>query len=329
MNKQKKRFPLAQQEIAPFNGTPANNVGVIGGREDYCGATACTATAENTKKDVEINEKSPPRDGVSAQKKADNSQEESDVSGIKYTREKSNVQEAKYAQEKFGGGETKSKIETAKISPPNAAKKNGVENPTAGKRKRTTLRLAYTAVFIALSATMNIAAITGPSNSVSFTYFVNFFAGMLLGPVSGFSVGFLGDLLGCIVSPKGPYIILIGISSGLLGLIPGLIMNLKVLTRLGERFGGGRRFIKAAQILVSMALSALICTAGLNTLATFLIYSKAEHTFSNWIAYMSVRVPSQLPIVAANTLIILPLYFSLESDLLKIRGKISRGERKF
>ena len=49
---------------------------------------------------------------------------------------------------------------------------------------------------------------------VSFNYIPCFIAGAFLGPVEGFIVGFMGDLLGGLIRPLGTYIPLIGIASG-------------------------------------------------------------------------------------------------------------------
>jgi len=62
-----------------------------------------------------------------------------------------------------------------------------------------------------------------PALRVSLTTLPIMLSGFLLGPVAGFVVGFITDALAYIVKPAGPYFVGFTISSGLSGLIPGLI----------------------------------------------------------------------------------------------------------
>jgi len=62
-----------------------------------------------------------------------------------------------------------------------------------------------------------------PALRVSLTTLPIMLSGFLLGPAAGFVVGFITDTLAYIVKPAGPYFVGFTISSGLSGLIPGLI----------------------------------------------------------------------------------------------------------
>ena len=150
--------------------------------------------------------------------------------------------------------------------------------------------ITYTAVFTALAviANMFVIPLGGGGNFISLVYIPCFFAGIYLGPLTGFAVGAVADILGCIIAPKGAWLPLITVASGLLGVIPGLVFKYFKIKS------------DTVKLLVSIYLCLLICTCGLNTLATYLAYSKGK-TFA---AYLAVRVPVQLLVAAINFVII-------------------------
>lgn len=152
--------------------------------------------------------------------------------------------------------------------------------------------IAYTAILCALAAILNMLTIVTSIKyfAISFTYIPCFIAGYKLKPANAFLVGFLGDLIAAIIRPLGPYLPLIGLASGLLGLIPALVFKFS-------------RLNNAANIAISFLLTLIVCTSGLNTLALYLAYSKGG-TF--W-AYLALRLPYQSIVVALNAIIVLAL----------------------
>ena len=150
--------------------------------------------------------------------------------------------------------------------------------------------ITYVSVFTALAVIANIFVIPlgGGSNFISLVYIPCFFAGIYLGPLSGLAVGAIADVLGCIIAPKGAWLPLITVASGLLGLIPGLVFKYFKIKN------------DTVKLLLSIYFCLLICTCGLNTLATYLAYSKGK-TFA---AYLAVRVPTQLLVASVNFIII-------------------------
>lgn len=86
---------------------------------------------------------------------------------------------------------------------------------------------AFLAVFIAASVVANsyLNIDVTPSTKITFSYFVCFFAGFLLGPFPGFIVGILGDAIGFLLVPSGVYW-LFGLTLGLYGFFAGVFMNL-------------------------------------------------------------------------------------------------------
>ena len=147
-------------------------------------------------------------------------------------------------------------------------------------------KIAYLAVFTAIAVAVNAFSVDlTPALKLSFTATVGFFAGAMFGPIGGFAVMFTGDLIGCFFSGYAPNP-LIGLATGLLGLIPGLI-TMHVRGRL------------AMKILLSYVICLIVCTAGLNT---FAIYLMTSSSVSYW-SYMLTRLPVQVPVMAVNAVV--------------------------
>lgn len=110
----------------------------------------------------------------------------------------------------------------------------------------------------------------------SFVLTVSFLIGELFGPIRSFYLCLLGDLIGCVIHPFGPYNALVGLSCGIIGLIFGFTH---------------KRKMKIWQLICIFIMVTLICTSGLNTLGLWLMYSANKKTF--W-AYLIARLPYQL-----------------------------------
>ena len=103
----------------------------------------------------------------------------------------------------------------------------------------------------------------------SFTLLASAIAGILLGPVFGFTACFLGDLVGFLYHNAGlAYLPWIGVSMGVTAVIAGLLVN-GIPTKTNKGL-----FIKLA--LVSL-LSFLLCTVAINTTAFWLLYAKVDY----------------------------------------------------
>ena len=152
---------------------------------------------------------------------------------------------------------------------------------------KSTKYITYVATFSALATLANCFVIPfgGGSNYISLVYIPCFLAGIFLGPLGGFSVGVIGDLIGILIAPQGPWIPLITLASGLIGFIPGLIFKyVKIKST----------FIK---LLISIVLCLIICTAGLNTYALYMLYGMGKKTF---IVYLIGRFPVQCVMASIN-----------------------------
>ena len=159
--------------------------------------------------------------------------------------------------------------------------------------------IAYVSLLAAVSVILNTLTLTMPGSgyAVSFTYIPTFFAGFYFGPAAGFFVGFIGDVLGCIIWPKGAWIPLITLASSLMGVIPGLIRSIP----LNEKF----------LLAISFVVTYIVCSAGLNTFALWFVYAATKKTF--WV-YLFGRLPLQLTNMAVNMvlcLLLLPAFKKL------------------
>lgn len=159
----------------------------------------------------------------------------------------------------------------------------------------STKKIAYIGVLSALSVVLNMFTFTIPGSNfaVSFTYIPTFISGFFFGPIAGFLVGGIGDLLGCLIAPKGPWMPLITLASALMGLIPGLVAKLRMSD-----------YIKMA---MSFILVYFICSAGVNTFALWQAFAATKKTF--WV-YLYGRMPVQTLVMLLNltiTWVLMPI----------------------
>lgn len=172
------------------------------------------------------------------------------------------------------------------------------------KASLSTKKLVYTATLTAIATIFNIFVFYPAKYfAVSFVALPCFIAGAFLGPVHGFGVGILGDLLGCIIHPQGPYLPLIGIASGLLGFIPGIVF---------QYFKMGN-FLKV-KVALSYILTLIICTSGLNTFALWQVFNKDGKSF---FAYLALRLPFQVIVSFVNGILSYALMITLEKYVFK------------
>ena len=138
--------------------------------------------------------------------------------------------------------------------------------------KLTTKTIAYISLITAISVLMNALTLTVPGSgiAIAFTYIPNFLAGFFFGPGAGFIVGVLGDVLGCIIWPKGAWLPLLTLSAGLMGAIPGLVRYLPVK----------EKWI----LIISYSVTYLICSAGINTFTLWHAYAATKKTF--WVYFV-------------------------------------------
>ena len=134
--------------------------------------------------------------------------------------------------------------------------------------KSIAFKIAFCAIFVALLTVTNFFSYQiSEIFELSFVMAVSFFAGLILDVPLSFMVGFLADMLGHFISPKGPYNIFINISSGLFCAIPALLYFIvnKVLNK-------NNNFLSFIFILsTSFILYYVFCSVFLNSIGLWIL----------------------------------------------------------
>lgn len=144
-----------------------------------------------------------------------------------------------------------------------------------------TKRIAYVGVMTAFCVIANMLfEFRFMDIQFSFTIAVSFIMGILLGSVMGFAACFIGDFVGYVFNSWGQlYMPWVGLSTGVMALIAGIIVN-------GVDFKvKGQLFIKLA---VACVLTLLICTVGINSTG-FYFYNKGMGFSTAVVNYVSER----------------------------------------
>ena len=176
------------------------------------------------------------------------------------------------------------------------------------KKLSPTMRLVLTAVFVALSTVINSYATIriGTQFKLSFILIVYFMSGYILGGGLGFIVGLAGDFLGWLIFPDGAYNPIIGISNGLLALIPGLLFG---ISRPFKREISTLEFI--VKTVIAYLIGFVICTVFLSSLGIWLYSSYIQGKYGTLIAWFAYRAGAQFLNTLVNAVltavIILPL----------------------
>jgi len=172
--------------------------------------------------------------------------------------------------------------------------------------KFTTKNIAYLAILVAINVLMNVLTFTVPGTGValSFTYIPTFLAGFYFGPGGGFLVGALGDVLGWLInSSGGAWLPFLTLSSGLMGVIPGLMRRLP--------------FNQKWIVVLSYVVTYLLCSVAINTTIFWYTYIMGKKTF--WV-YLIARLPITLIVMIANlilNIILMPFFDKLIAPRVK------------
>ncbi len=166
-------------------------------------------------------------------------------------------------------------------------------------------KIAYLAVFTAIAVVINAVSIdVTPSFKLSFTATVGFIGGSFFGPVGGFAVMLIGDVIGGFLAGFVPNPI-ITLGTCMFGLIPGIIVPYC-------------KWNLGIKVVVCFVLCGLVSTMGLNAYGRYLFVGNKYTSY--WAYLLIARVP-QLAVTFANA------FFSyLAAKLLNrsgIRFKIS------
>lgn len=146
-------------------------------------------------------------------------------------------------------------------------------------KKNAAKKIAYVAVFTALSAITNMfLEIKVFDVQYSLTILVSVITGVVLGPASGFLACMLGDFLGYVVNSWGYlYFVWVGVSTGVTAFIGGMIFN-------------GIKGNDIAALLLKTGLTCLlhlvICTVGISSTG-FYFYNRVMGFSEAFLNYAS------------------------------------------
>lgn len=166
----------------------------------------------------------------------------------------------------------------------------------------TPRKLAFSAMLIALSVAINSLRI----GNISFGGFPIIFSGLTLGPVIGFVVGGVADVIGFLIRPSagGAFNPLFILTSALTGFIPGVVILL-----LKDKYPD----YKPWKVFIAIAVGQLITTVLMVPL--FITFLRQGHLFGTnefWIAFFP-RVAAAFGRQALNV----PVYTVIFSLIIK------------
>lgn len=129
-------------------------------------------------------------------------------------------------------------------------------------QKSVAKRIAYTGIVAALCIVTNMFEIKFATTQFSFTVFSSVLAGILIGPLLGFSAVFLGDAVGYLYNSMGyVYYWWVALSVATMALVSGLIMHLPF------KFKGA----VYAKLAIICLLTFFVCSVGINTTGMYYI----------------------------------------------------------
>lgn len=167
-------------------------------------------------------------------------------------------------------------------------------------------KIILTAVLLALLIILSrFLAIKTPIMKISFGFVPTMLCAIWLGPKWTILLNVLGDLIGAIFFPTGPYFIGYTISTAVSGLIYGVFLYK------GKNYSDKMFLLR---LIIATLLVAILVNMGLNTLWISITTGKA------FIVLLSVRVVKQLIMIPIHVIVI----FFLEKVLRKPFDKYIR-----
>lgn len=180
--------------------------------------------------------------------------------------------------------------------------------PQQRLKLKSTLKITVYALLIALCSIGNALLIGTGDWQISFMQTTAFISGFFFGPLGGFAITFLGDLIQCIIRPAGIYDPVIALATALWGFFFGLLFN----------YFKGKPAVKLA---AAYSVGFIVCSVALNTVARYYLYTKffAADYPTAW-AYFIYKLPMAVVGILLNFTVCLLLYKPLEkikSQLIK------------
>lgn len=166
-----------------------------------------------------------------------------------------------------------------------------------------TRRVAYMAVLVALAVVAKFWSIDLPTAKITLLYVPLYLSGILFGPIFGFCVGAIADLLGALL--KGTTINpIITLGNAVAGAVVGLVFLLK------------KPKSPHIKIAAGAVAAMLISSLGINTYGLSVLYGTSY--FVELLKGAPIpRIALQPIILAVNLAVLYPIYFVTRKYLMK------------
>lgn len=163
--------------------------------------------------------------------------------------------------------------------------------------KNRLFKIILTSILIALNIILErFLAYSVWNNTVSFGFITVAFAACYLGTPYAMAVAGLGDLIGAIIKPFGPYFVGFTITNLLVGLILGLFL---------------RKNANLLKIGLAIISSKIVCSLILNTIWISILYRDGIDAF--WAVFVT-RVPFN-SLMAVVEIVVISILFSENSRI--------------
>ena len=169
-------------------------------------------------------------------------------------------------------------------------------------KKQLVFKIGLTSILIALNIILErLLAYSVWNQTVSLSFITIGFAAVFLGWQYAVTVGALGDLIGALILPFGPYFFGFTLTNALSALIIGVFIYKKATP---------------VKIVISVFLSKLFCTLALNTIWISILYRGGMD------AFFTVLIP-RLPTAALMFVIESAVFILLFSEKSKVKQQLS------
>ena len=175
--------------------------------------------------------------------------------------------------------------------------------------KKLSLRsLCHLAILVALEVVLNrVLSIQTPFLKIGLSFVPVVMGGMLYGPLGGAIIGGLGDMIGALLFPFGPYHPGFSVCGALMGAAYGWFMYIG-----SARYDNREHMRLWPNVIVPVALACFVAGLLLNTLWVSQLYG--SRTYWGWFIY---RVPDEIGMAVVKT-VLCPVLAPLARQLYKL-----------
>ncbi len=160
------------------------------------------------------------------------------------------------------------------------------------QRNSQLVKLILTAIMVALNVILErVFAFQIESNHISLSVVTLGFAAVYLGVPHTVAVAVLGDILGAVIAPTGPYFFGFTLSNALMGLCLGLFL---------------KKTANPVNISLAVVINKLICTMILNSIWVSVLYKGGIDAFP---AYFITRIPQGILMCIVEIAVLLLIFY--------------------